>query len=267
MITKPEISVLMSMYNEQSLYLHQSIKSIINQTFTNFEFIIINDSSNKQTSSILKNYAQKDARIVLLKNKKNVGLTKSLNIGIKKARGLFIARMDSDDISLPHRLTEQISYLKNNHYDIITSDYAIIDSKGKKTTEKKILLKKDIRKQLIKGNFLIHSTFFGTKKVFKNLYNTKIKKAQDYEFILRVVGKGFNLGNLPRVSLLYRINNQSISLKNPHQQEWFAIKGRLLAIFKYDYKKIYLWYVLRSLLILLIPYKVKQLLINKKMPK
>ena len=90
----------MSVYNAAK-YLREAVESILNQTFSDFEFIIIDDKSTDDSLNILLSY--NDPRIVLILNNENVGLTKNLNIGIKKARGEFIARMDADDISIPTR--------------------------------------------------------------------------------------------------------------------------------------------------------------------
>lgn len=107
----PAVTVLMSVYNGER-YLSECIESILNQSFTNFEFLIINDGSNDSTVKIINSY--NDPRIRLVHNKKNIGLTKSLNKGIKLASCKYIARMDADDISLPHRLETQLKYFDDD---------------------------------------------------------------------------------------------------------------------------------------------------------
>ena len=97
----------MSVYNGLP-YLQKSIDSILNQTYKDFEFIIIDDCSTDKTWNILSEYAQKDKRIRLFKNEENLGLTKSLNKGLKVVQGEYIARMDGDDIALPERFEKQI---------------------------------------------------------------------------------------------------------------------------------------------------------------
>ena len=105
----PAISVLMSVFNSDK-YLHEAIDSILKQTFTDFEFIIINDASTDSSVNIIKSY--NDIRIVLIENETNIGLTNSLNKGIKRATGKYIARMDADDIALPFRFAEQFSFME-----------------------------------------------------------------------------------------------------------------------------------------------------------
>ena len=107
---KPKVTVLMSVYNGER-YLHESIESILNQTFKDFGFLIINDGSTDNTPKILKSY--KDQRIKIISNKNNLGLTKSLNKGIKLAKGEYIARQDVDDVSLSERLEKQVKFLNS----------------------------------------------------------------------------------------------------------------------------------------------------------
>ncbi|MGO9953181.1 MAG: glycosyltransferase family 2 protein, partial [Dissulfurispiraceae bacterium] len=126
----PEISVLMSCYNA-SKYLAEAIESILNQTFDNFEFIAIDDGSRDNTSDILKDYARADSRIILLE-KENTGLTNSLNIGLKTARGKWIARMDADDVSLPNRFEDQLEFVQVHAGVILLGTSCIvIDQSGK----------------------------------------------------------------------------------------------------------------------------------------
>ena len=104
-----KISVLMSVYNGEK-YLREAIDSILNQTFTNFEFIIIDDASTDDSNAIIKKYT--DKRIKLVENPQNMGLTKSLNRGLKISLGKYIARLDSDDLAFPNRLKEQYEFME-----------------------------------------------------------------------------------------------------------------------------------------------------------
>ena len=107
----PKITVLMPVYNGEK-YLREAIGSILNQTFNDFEFLIINDSSTDSTREIILSYD--DTRIRLEDNEKNIGLTHSLNKGLRLAKGKYVARMDADDISLPDRLEKQLAVIENN---------------------------------------------------------------------------------------------------------------------------------------------------------
>jgi glycosyltransferase involved in cell wall biosynthesis len=125
----PRISVVMSVYNGEK-YLRQAIESILQQTYTDFEFIIIDDGSTDSSREIIQSYDDKRIRLVI--NEQNIGLTKSLNKGIRLAKGEFIARMDADDISLPQRFEKQVAYLDSHPEVGVLGTYAnIIDHRGK----------------------------------------------------------------------------------------------------------------------------------------
>ena len=127
---KCKVSVLMCVYNRET-YLQQAIDSILAQTFRDFEFVIVNDGSIDNSWQILNEYSEKDSRIVLIDNKKNIGLEKSLNKGLAATKGEYVARQDADDISLPNRLQLQVDYLEN-HPEIgaLGSSIEFINSQG-----------------------------------------------------------------------------------------------------------------------------------------
>ena len=113
-----EVSVIMSVYNDQS-NVSSSIKSILDQTFKNFEFLILDDNSTDSTFEKIKKFEEQDDRIKVFRNIENEGLTKSLNTLLRNASSKLIARQDSDDISLPDRLQLQVNEMKTNNYDAI----------------------------------------------------------------------------------------------------------------------------------------------------
>ena len=110
------VSVIMPNYNTPEEYLRAAMESILSQTYSNFEFIIVDDGSTDDSPSIIKSY--QDDRIIFIKNEKNLGITKSLNIALARATGEFVARMDADDISLPQRLERQVHYMRE-HTDVV----------------------------------------------------------------------------------------------------------------------------------------------------
>lgn len=195
---RPVITCLMSVYNGET-YLREAMDSILDQTYTNFEFLIINDGSTDDTVNIIKSYD--DPRIRLVHNEENIGLTKSLNKGIDLANGEYIARMDADDISLPKRFERQLR---------VISDEAII-------IEKNNSYKSIFGNQLILNNYAIHSSFFFKKKNVK--YDNKYKYAQDYALLLNFTEK--NIKKLDR--LVYnRINIDGLSFKYKQIQRNYA---------------------------------------------
>ncbi len=189
----------MPVYNSQK-YLHQSIESVLQQTFDNFEFLIINDGSTDMSKAIIKKYQGQDRRILLI-NQENKGITKSLNEGIKKSRGKFIARMDADDICHPDRFEMQLKFFqKNKDIDILGSQVEFIDGNGS-VIKPLIQLPLDdllIKWELIFGTPLIHPSLMIRKTIFENfgLYDESYLFAQDLAF-WRKIAANSKFGNLP----------------------------------------------------------------------
>ena len=125
-----KISVIMAVYNGAGT-LKESIESVLNQTFRDFEFIIVNDGSTDDTDKIIGVYRKLDARIVVIEHK-NQGLTRSLNIALGKAKGEYIARQDADDVSLPQRFQRQVQFLDaQNRIGFVGCNYGLIDREGR----------------------------------------------------------------------------------------------------------------------------------------
>lgn len=208
----PKVSIIMSVYNGES-YLSEAIESILNQTLSNYEFIIINDGSTDYTGEILREYKHK--KIILIENHKNIGLTKSLNKGLSIAKGEYIARMDADDISLPDRLEKQAAFLDGNeHIKIIGCWFDEIDIHGQKIrTNKAKTSTVLIRWRLLFGNAFGHSTIMFRKNGHGSpLYDESFKYGQDYELWSRLCWK-WNGANIPEVLVQWRVNDNSISSK------------------------------------------------------
>lgn len=221
MKTINKVSIIMSVYNGEK-YLAEAIESILNQTFRDFEFIIINDNSTDNSLKIIRRYQQKDKRIKLVNNSQNIGLTKSLNIGLKIAKGKYIARMDADDISLPMRLQIQVSFLEENPQIFLVGTGAIkINELSQETGRFKPTISKKILKQKIKiTNCIYHPTI-----MFRNtgdyLYNEKFKYAQDYDLYLRLIFNRMEILNMDNYLLKYRSHKESISQDKLKTQKYF----------------------------------------------
>ena len=209
---KPKISVIMSIYNGMP-YLEQAVESVLNQTYKNFEFIIVDDASADDTLKYLKSL--KDRRIKLIRNKKNLGLAVSLNIALRQARGDFVARMDADDISLSMRFEEQINFLqKHPTIGICGSFVNVIDETDKIIGKiKKPTSDKEIKKELFWLTPLLHPTWFAKKKIFDKLqgYDKKWDYVEDFEFLIRA--KDFQMANIPKHLLLFRSQKERRSQK------------------------------------------------------
>jgi glycosyltransferase involved in cell wall biosynthesis len=220
----PEISVLMSVYNSEC-FLAEAIESILNQKYSNFEFIIINDYSTDNCSKIINEYLIRDDRILLIENEANLGLTKSLNIGISKAKGKYIARIDADDIALPERLGVQHDFLeKHQHIFLVGSGVDKIDENGNTVSRHKpIVEEKEIGKELYHRNCVDHPTIMFRNEGFT--YREKFVYAQDYDFYLILLSNGKKISNIFEPLVKYRISPFAISWSKKAKQDLFALKA------------------------------------------
>lgn len=216
------ISVIMSTYKEDERLLRESIESILNQTYKDFEYIIILDyPDNDVHKRVIEEYALKDDRIHFYVNEKNMGLTDSLNRGLSLCHGEYIARMDADDISLPDRLERQMEYLEKNHYDLIGGITEMINENGSLLYSIKSVPTdpKKINKALRYSQCIAHPTWLGKKEVFeKNAGYRHMPLCEDYDFTLRAVLNGFVISNLNEAVLKYRMTSNSISRSNLFEQ-------------------------------------------------
>lgn len=224
---RPKVTVLMSVYNGEK-YLHDAIDSILDQTFKDFEFLIINDGSRDRTAEILQSYH--DPRIKIINNQKNLGLTKSLNIGIKRARGEYIARQDADDISLPERLERMVGFLdKNRDVGVLGSSYIEIDEPGKEFVTCLLATDdKEIRKKLLLGNHLGFEIFRKTVIEEVGFYREEFRYAQDYDIALRIAEIS-KVANIREPLYKHRIGAQSITVAKKAKQDRYAELAKELA--------------------------------------
>ena len=220
------VSVIMSTYKEEEIFLRQAIESILNQTYKDFEYIIILDNpDNNLHIRIIKEYANLDKRIKFYVNEKNMGLTASLNKGLGLAKGKYICRMDADDIPINKRIENQKRYLEENNYDLIGGISQMIDENGKIIYSiKKVPTNMDKIKKALRYNQIIsHPTWFGKKEVFEKLNGYRnMPLCEDYDFTLRAVLNGYKISNIDETVLKYRMTSSSISRSNLYEQYLFA---------------------------------------------
>ena len=229
------VSVLMSVYNEPKEWLISSINSILNQSFSDFEFIIINDNPTRPINSIVLNsYAISDSRVKIFENKSNIGLTKSLNKGLKLAEGKYIARMDADDISLPDRFFKQVTFLDSNkEYVVCGTNFIKINKfKKKKKTVKLPESDTEIRNRLVLSTPMGHPTIMFRKSTLNRnnlFYDESLKYSQDYKFIFELSRLG-KLHNLQETLLKYRISENQITKMYSKEQTNYANRIREVII-------------------------------------
>ena len=223
MIT-PLISVVLPVYNGEK-YITESVDSILRQSFRNFEFIIINDGSTDNTHQILSEYESKDSRIRLI-SRPNKGLEASINQGIELAHGEWIARMDADDISLPHRFERQLQRLEQTGADICGSWIQFFGLKNQD------ILKYCINDEAIKFQMLFaapfaHPTVMMRASLLKQLgcYKAEgMNNCEDYDLWERAARAGWIMANVPEVLLMYRQHGSQISAVATKKQRELTIE-------------------------------------------
>lgn len=211
---RPLISVIMPVYNAEA-FLKESIESILNQTYKNFEFIIIEDGSADKSPEIIKQYANKDYRIKFYKNLENTGYVRRLNEGLKLAKGKYVARMDADDISLPKRFEKQIERLEqDSKLAVVGSSAFSIDENGKKLN--KWILNSDpeqTKTHFLFTNYVIHPSVIMRKSMIpKNGYREEFMPAEDFDLWVRIIKK-HPISSISKPLLKYQIHPNNISGK------------------------------------------------------
>jgi len=251
----------MSVYNGQK-YLRQAIDSVLNQSFRDFEFIIIDDGSTDKSPQILAKYQNKDSRIRVV-HQRNLGLTKSLNKAIKLARGKYLARIDADDLAYDSRFEKQVRFLeKHPKIGLIGSRVNIIDEKGKIIGKLSYPIEDHvIRKHLIWHNPFCHSSVMLRKEVIKKTgsYSESFICAQDYDLWMRI-SKYTQLANLPEILGAWRSGKEAITSR----RNFYQIKANLRVQKKAIKDDLYPWYyaifLLRTCLLFIFPLWLRNLI-------
>lgn len=225
----PKVTVLMGVYNAQE-FLHEAIDSILNQTFTDFEFLIISDGSIDKSVKIIKSY--KDPRIRLIERKKNWGLTRTLNQGIELARGEYIARQDADDISVPNRLEKEVKYLfEHPGIGLVGSNYTIMDIKGKPLVTTTVFTHPDdLKVAQVAANQFGHGSIMMRKKLFDRIkppYDKSVGYVEDYDLWIRI-SRITGIANFKEPLYFWRKSPDSVSHSNADLQiqQAFTVRDR-----------------------------------------
>ena len=253
----PKVSIIMGVYNAQKRekILSDSINSILNQTFKDFEFIICDDGSDDRTLDILHEYEKNDSRIKILKNVKNMGLAYTLNKCLKYCKGDYIARMDDDDISRLNRLEKQVEFLNQNYdYDLVAMNVNLFDENG-------IWGEKSYPEKIKKEDFLFtspitHPTIMVRKKAFDKVDGYKEKwytnRTEDYDLFMRMFCSGVNFYIIQDKLFDYRED------KNCYQKRKYKYRINECVVRVIDFGKLKLYpkaipYVLKPLIVGLLP--------------
>lgn len=234
----PRVSVVMPVYNGEK-YLRKAIDSLLCQTFVDFELIIINDASQDGSEEIIQSYD--DRRIVYLKNSENLGVARTLNRGIAAARAEYIARLDSDDISLPTRLEKQVQFMDATPQVGLCGTWAQALEIGagnitQTTTIFEFICQPEkIKISLLFGNNFLHSSVMFRKACLQTIpggYNPEFSFAEDYDLWVRI-SRNWKVVNIPEILILYRIHDLQISTqkaKKQQEQAWLIQKKQIEAM-------------------------------------
>lgn len=231
------ISVIMPVFNAAE-YLPTAIESILNQTYTDFELIIIDDGSRDSSWEIIKRYSVLDKRIKAKRNSSNLGICRTLNDGLSLAVGEYIARMDSDDWSYPDRLGKQLNFMKGHPEVVICGSAIEVCDRDLKLINRRSYPPSDrkIRKRMLTINPFAHpATMYKRQAVLKaGGYNEKLFTVEDYDLYFRL-GNWGKFANLADTLLKLRIRDDSISYTNVRRQTALNLYVRLKAAAEYGY--------------------------------
>ncbi len=238
--TQPLVSFVIPNHNEER-YIAAALESILAQTYTNFECIVVDDGSSDKSPEILKEYAARDSRIKILTNEKNLRICKTLNRGIEAARGKYIVRMDGDDICYPTRLERQVQFMEdpqNKNVGVCGSYVDIIDKNGDVIGAKQFpTADLEIRKAFWFRNPLQHSTTIIRKECFDTfgMYDDNFVYVEDLELWMRF-GQKFELRNIPERLVQYRLHGENAVIVHQKPMIRNILKLRSKTAKNYGYK-------------------------------
>lgn len=214
----PLVTVLLPVYNAER-HLAESVQSILDQTFSDFELLIVDDGSTDKSAEIIHLFT--DKRIRYIKNEQNLKLIKTLNRGLQEARGEFIARMDSDDISFPQRLERQLQFFQRRPDVDVAGTFAIrIDDKGLHGALIKRPVGDELQKTVWWPTPLLHPTVMMRRQVVDRgfTYDESCLHCEDYDLWIRLSKAGLKIENLPAPMLYYRVHGGGVSIQNRQLQ-------------------------------------------------
>lgn len=256
---KTKISVIMGIYNCEK-YLEEAINSIVNQTYNNWELIMCDDGSTDNTVLIAEKCKRKfhQNKIVLLKNKENMGLNYTLNKCLKIAEGEYIARQDGDDISIPSRFEKEINFLENHtDYSFVSSNMIYFDENGE--WGKSNLIQAPLKKDFALGTPFCHAPSMIRKEVIEQVggytIDKKLLRVEDYDLWFKLYAKGYKGYNISEALYKMRDDREAVKRRN-FQNRINEARVKLKGFRMIKMPIIYYIYVLKPLLIGMLPTKI-----------
>ncbi|WP_406685338.1 glycosyltransferase family 2 protein [Seonamhaeicola sp. MEBiC1930] len=206
-----KVSIITPTYNSER-FIEDTIKSVINQTYKDWELIIIDDNSTDTTIEIVSRFSNRNSNIRLIKNKKNSGAAFSRNKGIKEAKGDFIAFLDADDLWKPEKLEKQISFMQINNCKVCYSSYELMNEEGELLNKQISALQTLSYKKLLKSNYVGNLTGIYNAKSLGKITSINLRKRQDWLIWLEAIKKSGKPAMGIKESLaIYRVRESSVS--------------------------------------------------------
>jgi glycosyltransferase involved in cell wall biosynthesis len=233
------ITVILPVFNAGE-FLYECLESIAKQSYENFEVIAIDDASSDDSYQILKDFSKKDKRFKVFRNKKNLGVSKTQNIALSKAKGQYVAIMNADDVMYEGRLEKQIEFLKKNtDYVLVGGQVEMIDENGDVLREKEFPTSDaEIKEKMYLHNPIQHSTMMVNRELLPKgmiWYSEDMEVSEDIDFLFKTMQYG-KFANLEEKVIKYRVHSQSLSRLDPKKMYKLAYVSRKAAKELYGYK-------------------------------
>ncbi|MFY0712105.1 glycosyltransferase family 2 protein [Seonamhaeicola sp. NFXS20] len=233
-----KVSIITPTYNSER-FIELTITSILNQTYTNWELILIDDASTDKTVKIINQFVKSNSQIYLLQNSKNRGAAISRNKGIEAAKGDFIAFLDADDLWEPNKLKKQLKFMQQHNCDVCFSSYNLINEEGKPLNQQIKALPSVNYKKLLKSNYIGNLTGIYNAKTLGKITSKNLRKRQDWLIWLQAVKKsGKPALSIQEPLAFYRVRESSISshkLNLVKYNYWVYKKGLGFSVLKSVY--------------------------------
>jgi glycosyltransferase involved in cell wall biosynthesis len=267
MKNNPLVSILIPTYNSVD-FVEDTVRSIMNQTYTNIEIVIVDDASTDGTMKILEKLSKEDKRIKLSQNKKNLGITDNMNNGIHKCIGKYIAILDGDDWAYPYRIEEQVKLMEKDEEVVLCAGYMDIcdENLNVKTTRTYPLKDKEIRRAMVKYDPISHPSSMWRKDALlkTDLYSKNFPICRDYDLIVRISKFG-KYENVPKSLIKYRVRKDSETGKKIRQTQLYSFYIQMKAVFEYSFKFTFtdgIFLVLRLIATVILPTSLQRFIAN-----
>lgn len=224
----PTVSVITPFYNSEK-FLEETIQSVINQTFSHWELLLVNDSSTDNSRDIAEKYCAVDSQIELINLDKNSGAGIARNIGVQSAKGKYIAFLDADDLWLPHKLETQLNFMEKHQANLCFSSYLLMDEQGNQLGKMIEALPELSYQKLLKSNYIGNLTGIYNAEVFDKIYSPEIRKRQDWALWLKILKFEKVALGINEPLAIYRLRNDSISQNKSALFKYnFAVYNKIL---------------------------------------